>query len=112
MYDEINLFLNCTFIIITVWNIIDIQHKINKLSTMSAMGILNFDSRLKEIEKVLAIPPKYEDDSSSSTSMVEEREEGEESEEPIDEAEQIPYTPSPPYGQTPSLAPFDLDGID
>lgn len=90
------------------------------------MGIINFDNKLREIEKAIGIPPRYEDNV-TTPSVGEEGENlpdsslsaGEVEGEIIDEAEQIPYTPSPPFGQTPSFSifnttptPINLDGID
>ena len=65
------------------------------------MGIIDSDTRLKEIEKALHLPPRYQESSSLSPTS-----ENGDPEQVTDEAEQVPYTPSPPF------SPIDLDGID
>lgn len=121
MYDDINFFLNCTttvFMILALCNIYTIHQKVNNISLMVAMGIVNSDTRLQEIEKALHLPPRYEESSSPGSEAGDGEispasEPGEEAEQIIDEAEQVPYTPSPPFDPIqPNATPFDLNGID
>ena len=89
------------------------QGKTNGL--MIGIGVVNVDQRLREIEKMVGVPPAYEENSSSpsSSSSPHSDEEGDE-----DEATQIPYSPSPSpdqmssYSRIPVPSGINLDEID
>jgi hypothetical protein len=99
MYDDINLFLNCTstvFIILGVWNILDNRNKISNNGLFLTMWIINLQKQFDIINKAITVPPPYEE----PDSLISEG----------DVSDQIPYIPL--NGQFPSFSSLVTTTID